>query len=172
MLLRIGDKLINRQKIYRTVDQILSLRCQGLSQQEVANQVGVDRTVISRLENMGEVRKGKTVALIGFPIHNCEELQQVARQEGIDYCLLLTEKQRWQFLQEKSGVELFDAIMRIIAEIRSNDTVIILGSNMRIKLIEAMLDKEVIGVQIGESPIAEDKYLEPAILRDIVRKIR
>jgi len=172
MLLRIGDKLINRQKIYRTVDQILSLRCQGLSQQEVANQVGVDRTVISRLENMGEVRKGKTVALIGFPIHNCEELQQVARQEGIDYCLLLTEKQRWQFLQEKSGVELFDAIMRIIAEIRNNDTVIILGSNMRIKLIEAMLDKEVIGVQIGESPIAEDKYLEPAILRDIVRKIR
>jgi transcriptional regulator with XRE-family HTH domain len=172
MLLRIGEKLINRQKIYHTVDQILNLRCQGLSQQDVANQVGVDRTVISRLENMGEVRKGKSVALIGFPIQNCEELQQVARQEGIDYCLLLTERQRWQFLQEKSGVELFDAIMRIITEIRSNDTVIILGSNMRIKLIETMLDKEVIGVQIGESPIAEDKHVEPTILRDIVRKIR
>lgn len=172
MLLRIGDKLINRQKIYRTIDQILSLRCQGLSQQEVANQVGVDRTVISRLENMGEVRKGKSVALIGFPIHNCEELQQLARQEGIDYCLLLTEQQRWQFLQENSGVELFNAIMRIITEVRSNDIVIILGSNMRIKLIETMLDKEVIGIQIGESPIAEDKYVEPALVRDIVRKIR
>ena len=81
MLLRVGDKLINRQKIYRTVDQILMLRRQGLSQQETANQVGVDRTVISRLENMGEVRKGKSVALIGFPIDNCEELRQVARQE-------------------------------------------------------------------------------------------
>ena len=64
-------------------------------------------------------------------------------RKGIDYCLLLTERQRWQFLQDKSGVELFDAIMQIITEIRSNDTVIILGSNMRIKLIETMLDKEV-----------------------------
>ncbi len=172
MLLRIGDKLINRQKLYRTVDLILKLRCQGLSQQEVANQVGVDRTVISRLENMGEVRKGKSVALVGFPIRNCEELEQVARQEGIDYCLLLTEKQRWQFLQENSGVELFDSIMKIISDVRRSDMVIILGSNMRIKLIETLLDKEVIGIQIGESPIAEDKYVEPELVRDIVRKIR
>lgn len=172
MLLRVGDKLINRQKIYRTIDLILSLRCQGLSQQEVANQVGVDRTLISRMENIGEIRKGKTVALIGFPIYNCEELQQIARQEGIDYVLLLTEKQRWQFVQEKSGVELFNAILQIISEIRSNDTVIILGSNMRIKLIQAMLDKEVIGIEIGESPIAEDKYVDPGIILDIMKKLR
>ena len=172
VLLRIGEKLINRHKIYRTVDLILDLRCQGLSQQEVARQVGVDRTVISRLENMGEIRKGKSVALIGFPIRNCRELEQIARQEGIDYCLLLSEKERWQFVQENSGIELFNTIMRIISQIRSNDTVIILGSNMRIKLIETMLDKEVIGVEIGESPIAEDKYVEPDILRDIMRKIR
>lgn len=172
MLLRIGDKLINRHKIYRTVDHILSLRCQGLSQQEVAKKVGIDRTVISRLENMGEIRKGKSIALIGFPIRNCEELEQIAHQEGIDYCLLLTETERWQFVQEKSGVELFNAIMGIISQIRSHDTVIILGSNMRIKLIETMLDKEVIGIEIGESPIAEDQYVEPEIIRDIMRKIR
>lgn len=172
MLLRIGDKLINRQKIYRTIDQILELRCRGLSQQEVANQVGVDRTVISRIENMGEVRKGKSIALIGFPIRNCEQLQLLARQEGIDYCLLMTEKQRWQFVQEKSGVELFDAIMRIIMEIRRNDVVIILGSNMRINLIETMLDNEVIGIQIGESPIAEDKFVDPELVKNIVRQIR
>ncbi|MDU4961253.1 MAG: helix-turn-helix transcriptional regulator [Sporomusaceae bacterium] len=172
MLLRIGDKLVNRQKIYRTIERILSLRCQGLSQQETAKQVGVDRTVISRLENMGEVRKGKSLALLGFPICNCEELEQLARQEGIDYCLLLTERQRWQFLQDNSGVELFNSLMRIIAEVRSNDTVIILASNTRITLIEAMLDKEVIGIQIGESPIAEDKYVDPALVREIIRAIR
>lgn len=172
MLLRIGDKLINRQKIYRVVDQILALRSQGLSQQEAANQLGIDRTVISRLENMGEIRKGKSVALIGFPISNCDELRQIARQEGIDYCLLLTEEQRWKFVQEKSGVELFDSIMRIITAVREKDMVIILGSNMRIKLIETMLDKEVIGIQIGESPIAEDKYVDPGIIKDIISKIR
>ena len=172
MLLRIGNKLIDLRKIHRAIDQILDLRNQGLSQQEVANHLGVDRTFISRLENIGEIRKGKSVALIGFPIANCEELRQVAHQEGIDECLLLTERQRWHFVEEKSGVELFDKIMQTIAKMRSFDTVILLGSNMRIKLIESMLDKEVIGVEIGESPIAEDKYVEPELLREIMRNIR
>lgn len=171
MLLRIGDKLINRQKIYRIVNQILELRSQGLSQQEAANQVGVDRTLISRLETMGEVRKGKCIALVGFPIKNCAELTQVARLEGIDYCLLLTEAERWDFVQNKSGVELFDNIMKIITELRKYDLVIILGSNMRIQVIETLLDKEVIGIQIGESPIEEDKYVDPELVRSIVRQL-
>ena len=66
-LLRIGEKLISTSRIHRTVDQILELRSQGQSQQEVAEQIGVDRTFISRLEGLGEVRKGGRVAVIGFP---------------------------------------------------------------------------------------------------------
>jgi len=42
---------------------------------------------------------------------------------------------------------------------------------MRIKLMAALLDKEVIGVQIGESPIAEDKYVDPESIRVIVRHL-
>jgi hypothetical protein len=42
---------------------------------------------------------------------------------------------------------------------------------MRIKLVEALLDKEVIGVQIGESPIAEDKYVNPDDIRAIIRQL-
>lgn len=171
MLLRVGEKIINRQKINQIIDEMLNLRSQGFSQQEVANRVGIDRTVISKLETLGEVRKGGRVALVGFPIENCEELRLMARQEGIDYSLLLSEQERWDFVQKKSGVGLFNAIMEIISTLRNYDIVIILGSNVRIKLMETLLDKEVIGVQIGESPIADNKYVNPESIKSIVQQL-
>lgn len=171
MLLRIGDKIINRQKIYHAVDEMLELRSKGFSQQEIANRIGLDRTVISRLETLGEVRKGGRVALIGFPVQNCAELTEMARQEGVDFCLLLSEKERWEFVESKTGIELFNKIMEIISVLRAFDIVIIIGSNMRIKLIATMLDKDVIGVQIGESPIAEDKYVNPEDIRRIIQQL-
>lgn len=172
MLLRIGDKIVNRPKIHHTIDRILELRRDGLSQQDVAGQVGVDRTFVSRLETIGEVRKGGRVALIGFPVKNCEEIYEVSRQEGIDFCLMLSEQERWDFVQTKSGIELFNTIMDIVANVRKHDIVIIIGSNMRIKLMETLLDKSVIGVQIGESPIAEDKYVNPEDIRALIRQLR
>lgn len=172
MLLHIGDKVVNRQKIYHLVDQVLELRSKGLSQQEVAHRLGIDRTVISRLESAGEVRKGGRIALLGFPISNRQQLETVAAQEGVDYVLLLTERERWEFVESKSGLQLFNDIMEIIATLQRCDVVIILGSNMRIKLLETLLDKEVIGVQIGESPIAEDKYVDPEEVRRIIRQVQ
>lgn len=172
MLLRIGEKIVNRQKIQQTVDAILELRTQGFSQQEVANRLNVDRTFVSRLETVGEVRKGGQVALVGFPVQNCAEITRVAAQEGIDFTLLLSEEQRWGFVQSKSGVELFNEIMQIIAQLRKYDVVIMIGSNMRIKLMEALLDKEVIGVEIGASPIADDRYVDPEQIRSIIRQLR
>ena len=74
MLLRVGEKIIDRDKIYKAVDDILEMRSRGLSQQEIANRIGLDRTAISRLETLGEVRKGGRIALVGFPIKNCEEI--------------------------------------------------------------------------------------------------
>lgn len=172
MLLRIGEKIINRQKIYQVVDEALELRSKGLSQQDVANKVGIDRTVISKLETLGEVRKGGRIALVGFPIKNCSELEAVASQQGIDYCLLMSERERWDYVESKSGVQLFNDIMQIIAMLRQYDVVIMLGSNMRIKLMETLLDKEVIGIEIGESPIAEDKYVDPNKLLTIISQLR
>lgn len=171
MLLRIGEKIVNSQKIHQIIDEMLEMRAQGLSQQEVAKRVGVDRTVISKLETVGEIRKGGRVALVGFPIKNCEELRLMAKQEGIDYSLLMSEQERWAFVQSKTGVDFFNNIMEIIATLRNYDIVIILGSNMRIKLMETILDKEVIGVQIGASPIAEDKYVDPESIRSMVRQL-
>lgn len=172
MLLRIGDKIVNTHKIHQTIDAVLEMRSKGFSQQETANHVGLDRTVISKLETLGEVRKGRLIALVGFPIKNCEELKLMARQAGIDFSLLLSEKERWNFVQTKTGVELFNDIMEIVATLRKHDIVIMLGSNMRIKLMETLLDKEVIGVEIGASPIADDKYVDPETVRNIIHQLR
>jgi len=171
MLRRVGDKIINPQKIHKAIEDVLEMRGRGLSQQEVANRIGIDRTVVSRLETLGEVRKGGRIAFIGFPVKNCGELAAMARQEGVDYCLHMTEKERWDFVESKSGIELFNTIMEIISTLRSYDIVIIICSNMRIKLIEALLDKEVIGVPIGESPLNEDKYVKPDSIRAIIHQL-
>lgn len=172
MLLRIGEKVINKQKVYHTVEHILDMRSHGFSQQETANRLHVDRTFISRLESMGEIRKGGRIAMVGFPIGNCNELRQLAREAGLEYHLLLSEKERWEFVQTKSGIELFNKIMEIIATLRQFDIVIIMASNMRIKLIEAMLDKEVIAFQIGESPIEEDVMVNLMQVQTLLDKLQ
>ena len=171
MLLRVGEKIINRPKIHQAIDDMLEMRSWGFSQQEVANKVGIDRTVVSRLETLGEIRKGGRVALVGFPVKNGDELKIMASQEGIEYCLLLSEQERWAFVQSKTGVELFNNIMEIISILHKHEIVIMLGSNMRIKLMEALLDKKVIGIKIGESPIAEDKYVNPDDVRTIIHQL-
>ncbi|TYO94637.1 helix-turn-helix protein [Desulfallas thermosapovorans DSM 6562] len=171
-LIRIGDKVISRHKIDNFITEILELRSMGLSQTDVAARLGIDRTLVSRLENLGEVRKGKSVAVIGFPIANRDELYALMRDEGVDYALLMSEAERWDFVKQKSGIELFNSIMELIALVHSYDQVVVIGSGKRIKILRATLDKEVIGLEIGDSPIQEDKYVDPAELAAVIRAIK
>ncbi|HOB09665.1 MAG: transcriptional regulator [Limnochordia bacterium] len=171
-VIRIGDKLISREKIHRSVDRILSLRTTGASQQEVANQTGIDRTFISRLETLGEVRKGGRVAVIGFPLANKAELEQVCRDCAVDYHLLLTDQERWQFVDIESGLTLMNKLMEIITKLREFDVVIMIGSDMRIRLAEALFGDAVIGVEIGESPIKQDVYYDPERLAGLISSIK
>lgn len=170
-LIRLGEKIISRRKIDQTVGEILRLRAEGLSQTEVAGRLGLDRTMVCRLENLGEIRKGRRLALIGFPILNKNELEEALEKEGIDFVFLMSERERWEYIRKKSGIELFDSIMEIIARTHSFDQVIVVGSNQRIKIFEAVLDKEVIGFEIGESPIQEDKYVEIEKVLELIRAI-
>lgn len=171
-LIRLGEKIISRRKIDRAVSEILNLRAKGMSQTEVAIRVGVDRTLVSRLESLGEIRKGRSLAVVGFPILNKEEVREALEGEGVDYIFLMSEKERWDYLRDNSGKTLFDSIMEMIAMVHSFDHIIIIGSNKRIKIIEAVLDKEVIGFEIGESPIREDKYIEIEKIVELVRTIK
>lgn len=174
-LIRIGNKLIDRNRIIRRIDELLRLREAGKSQQDTANALGVDRTFVSRVEALGEVRKGNKVALVGFPIKNKQELERAARDAGVDFVLVFTEEERRRFAQQTSGAELVNELMQITADLKSYDVVVFLGSDMRIALVEAMIGKEaVVGIEIGRSPIKEDVWIdiEPlrAMLQNLTRK--
>jgi len=171
-LFRIGDKLVSRPKIDRAVDRILDLRYQGLSQQEVANKLGIDRTFVSRLEGLGEVRKGKTIAIVGFPVGNKDEIEQVAREEGVDHTLIMTDKERWDFVKGRDGLAVLNDLLRIITEVRQYDTVIVMASDMRLGLMSSLLDKEVLTVTLGHSPILGDVRVDPEMLRNMLRALR
>jgi soluble P-type ATPase len=97
---------------------------------------------------------------------------KVVHEEGIEFSLLLTEEERWEYVEQKSGIELFNSIMGLITKIRTYDLVIIIASDKRIKVIEALLDKEVIPVEIGKSPLQEDKYVDPEMVRSIIREVK
>ncbi|HHT26579.1 MAG TPA: transcriptional regulator [Firmicutes bacterium] len=172
-LLRIGDKLISRSKIARFIDAILQLRIQGASQQEVANELRVDRAFVSRLETLGEVRKGGRIAIVGFPIGNRDEILQVAQEEGVDYCLILTDKERWDWPNRLSGAEVVNQLFDLISEIKEYDNVIFIGSDKRIRLVETILGRDmVVAVQIGTSPIKADVTLDPDYMREVIHRLK
>ncbi len=170
-LIRIGDKLLSRKKAIQVIDAILDLRSQGYSQQEVARRLNLDRPFVSHLEKVAEVRKGTRVAVIGFPVSNKEELAVMLEQEGVDYWLLMNDEERWAFARNMNGLDFFNKLMEMVALVRTHDVVVFIGSNYRIRLVEALLDREVVGVELGESPIKGDKYVDPEKLRELIRSL-
>lgn len=169
---RIGDKLLNRVKLDRIVDRIFDLRISGLSQQEVAHRVGCDRSFVSRLESLAEVRKGGSLAIIGFPLANTTELLSLCQELGVEYTLLMNDVERWEMIQSHDGRSLLNWLMQLMLEMSDYDHVIMIGSDMRIRLAEAILGDKVVGVLIGASPIEEDVYFSPDKLRRLIISIK
>jgi transcriptional regulator with XRE-family HTH domain len=169
--IRIQDKIVSWQKIEDVLHKMLQLRARGLSQQEVADRLGVDRTFISRLEGIGELRKGQSIACVGFPLANKDEIQAILEAEGVEFIFLMTEEERLAFINQRSGKELLNVLMDLIAQVRKYEIVICMGSDTRIKLMQGLLDGEVILMEIGTSPITEDKWVDPQELRKVLRAI-
>ncbi|MGI6575762.1 MAG: transcriptional regulator [bacterium] len=170
-LIRIGDKVIDRERVHQLVERIFQLRSAGVSQQEVATILGTERTFVSRLESLGEIRKGGSIALLGFPVLNKAEIEAVAKSEGVEFIFLLTEEERWRYVKEKNGLDLLNEIMDLIAKLRVYNSVIFLGSNMRVQLVEALLGRDVVGIELGISPLAEDVYVDPEKIRQLIKSL-
>lgn len=171
-LIRIGDKVISLTKIYNKVKEILEYRTFGLSQHEVAEKLGVERTFISRLEGLGEVRKGQSIAAVGFPIKNKAEVEAALKAYGVEYFLLMSEEERTDFVNECSGVQLSNKIMELINKFRSFDNVIVMGSDYRNRIARDLLDGKVIEIDIGKSPIKEDVTVNLNILTEILKTLK
>lgn len=164
--------MLNRVKLDRIIDRIFQLRVSGLSQQQVAQRVGCDRSFISRLESLAEVRKGGSIAVIGFPLSNTGELIELCDKLGVEYSLLMTDVERWGMIESHDGKSLLNWLMQLMLEMSEYDHLIMIGSDMRIRLAEAIVGDKVVGVIIGESPMEEDIYLSPQKLKDLITSIK
>jgi len=158
--IRIGDKVISKSKILKEIDRILALRAKGCSQQETADLIGIDRSFISRVESIGELMKGRSIGVIGFPIKNKEQILGVLHERGIYNCFIMSETERMHFVGDRTGAELVNEIMALLGEFRNYDTVIVMASDRRGRLIQALLDQQVILLDIGSSPLTEDVHLD------------
>ncbi len=169
---RIQDKIISWEKVEKNLQKALQLRSRGFSQQEVADRLKMDRTFISRLESIGELRKGQSIACIGFPVLNKEEISKILEKQGVDFILLMTEIERREYANSRNGTQMLNELMAIIGQIRNYEVVILIGSDKRLSLLEGMIDSQVISIVIGTSPITEDKWVNPEEMQKILRVIK
>lgn len=166
--IRIGEKLISAHKIKETIKQILHLRSEGFSQQEVAAKLQIDRTFISRLESIGNVRRGGCMGLVAFPVQNKAELIALANRYGVEKRLILTNHERWELVANKNGLDFLNQMMEIIEQLRQCDVVLVFCSEKWNRLAKALLDSEVFTYEIGSSPISEDVYISPVRVEKIL----
>jgi hypothetical protein len=124
------------------------------------------------LERIGELRKGRSIACVGFPISNKEEIQTVLEKAGVDFIFLMTEKERLEYVEQRSGREMLNEMMDLIGRMHEYDVLIAIGCDKRTKLIEGLLEGEVISLSIGSSPITEDKWVDPQQVEEILRSIK
>ena len=170
-LWHVGDKVLSRERLLRTIDEILGLRQAGFSQQAAADRFSVDRSFVSRLETIAEVHKGGRIGLVGFPIANKDAVRRTADAFGVEFVLLLSEAERQTYLTARSGMELLHDVLGTVARLRSLDHVVLLASDRWFSIANGLLGREVSGIRIGTSPIAEDRDVPITALSDLLRSL-
>ncbi|WDC85485.1 hypothetical protein PL321_09405 [Caloramator sp. mosi_1] len=66
---------------------------------------------------------------------------------------------------------MLESVLKIISEVRKYKHCIIIGSNVRTKILAKLLDSHVYTLEIGESPLKNDIYVEPQRVLDIIKTI-
>jgi hypothetical protein len=84
----------------------------------------------------------------------------------------MSEKERTEFVNDCSGVQLSNKIMELINKFRCFDNVIVMGSDYRNRIARELLDNKVIEMDIGKSPIKEDVNVNLDILADILMTLK
>jgi hypothetical protein len=159
-LFRIGDKVVSREKLLDAVDAILTDRESGSTQEEAAHHAGVQRSFVSFLETLGEIRRGPQVALVGFPVANHAEVRAVAEKHAVDFVLIVSQAERESIETGSAAAEIFNQLLETLAALRDFDTVILIASDWRIKTIEHVLGTEVVGIPLGHTPLRQDKQVD------------
>lgn len=169
-LYRIGDKVVSIDKLLDAVESILEEREAGATQEEAARRGGVQRSFVSFLETLGEVRRGPRVALVGFPIANRDEVRELAERHAVDFVLVVRQSDR-ESIEAGSSADVFNTLLETLAALRDFDTIVLLASDYRVKTIEKILGTEVVGIPLGHSPLREDQPVDIAELERVLESV-
>jgi hypothetical protein len=169
-LFRIGDKVVSLGKITDAVTAILEDREGGSTQEEVAHSHGVQRSFVSFLESLGEIRRGGRIALVGFPISNTAEVREVAERHAVDFVLVMSQRER-ESIESGPAADMFNQLLETIAALKDYDVLVLLASDWRVRTIEKILGKEVVAIPIGQSPIREDVEVDVQELDAVLASI-
>ena len=164
---RIGDKVISREKIVEGITDILRDRERGATQAEAARAHGVERTFVSWLENLGEIRRGRRVGLVAFPVSNGDQVRALADAHGVEFTLVMSQAER-QAMSGSRGDAIFNQVLETLAILKDYDVLVLLASDWRIGTIEKILGREVVAVNLGHSPLSKDVEVDLAELADIL----
>jgi len=167
---RIGEKVVSREKLLDALDALLADRESGATQEEAARNAGVQRSFVSFLETLGEVRRGPRVALVGFPVANGDEVRALANSHAVDFVLVVSQSDR-ESIESGSPTQVFNQLLETLAAMRDFDTLILLASDWRIRTIEKILGTEVVGIPLGHTPIREDKQVDTAELDEVLSAV-
>ena len=102
--------------------------------------------------------------LIGFPLQNKEDIIQLAREKGVDFVWVMNEEERWELVRKQTAMDFFNQVIEVITMLKTYDTVVLAGSPKWQRIAEALLDSQVIFLELGESPITKDCFLSPDYL--------
>lgn len=164
---RIGDKVVGHDKLVDAIEAVLRDREAGATQAEAATAHGVDRSFVSWLENLGEVRRGKRVAFIAFPVANVDAVRRVLDAHGVEFSMVVSQAEREGFEAGRADA-VFNLVLDVLADLKDYDTVIIFASTKRTGAIEKILGREVIARPLGPSPLRHDVEVDLDELSDLL----
>jgi hypothetical protein len=164
---RIGDKVVGRNKLFDRIEAILIDREGGATQHEAALAHDTDRSFISWLETLGEVRRGKRVAFIAFPVANVADVRRVCDEHAIELAIVVSQAER-EGIEAGRADEVFNLVLDTLADLKDFDTVVIFASTKRTGAIEKILGREVIARTLGPSPLRHDVEVDLGELSDLL----
>lgn len=170
-LFRIGEKVVSQEKLFDALTDILSDREAGATQEQTARSHGVQRSFVSFLESLGEVRRGARIAMVGFPVANADEVKRLAEEHAVDFVLVFNQAER-ESIESSSAGDVFNRLLETLAILRDHDVIILMASDWRIELIERILGREIVGIPLGRTPLREDVTVDIAELEQVLSGVR
>jgi transcriptional regulator len=171
-LIRVGEKVVSLEKLEQAVRKILQLRASGSTQTEVAERLGIDRSFISHLEGLGELRKGRRVALVAFPVKDRKRVEELALEAGVDLAIVMSQDERESIFEGMTGTDVFNEVIDLLAELVECDVIVVAASDLRIQQAERLFGSDrVIGFSLGPSPIRTDVAVDLDMLKTLLESV-